>query len=290
MPVEIHDRHIAFTLRDPDLNIGAVKLLQEVARPRLGPEFVRFSGSDSWTLYFPRPEADRMEYQLQLNHPDGGTELVCDPTNPLQAEGPFGPKSVLEFPGYEPPAWVGSDTQVDGIVEQEIKSRALRRRLRVAVWSTPDTDPAEPLPLLVAHDGPEYAQFSQLLVLLTKNSRSGTIPPMRSALLQPVDRDEIYSASSTYARALAHEILPALSAVAPTAHGRKMRIGMGASPAHSRCSTYTAATPRPSARCSCNRGASSGHDRILRNPGSAGSDGSPASSARCCPRRRGRTR
>jgi enterochelin esterase family protein len=51
------------------------------------------------------------------------------------------------------------------------------------------------------------------------------IPPMRAALIPPVDRNETYSASAQYAAALVRELLPALDNHAP--HGA--RIGMGAS-------------------------------------------------------------
>jgi enterochelin esterase family protein len=51
------------------------------------------------------------------------------------------------------------------------------------------------------------------------------IPPLRAALLQPVDRNETYSASALYAGALVRELLPEIAKHAP--HSR--RIGMGAS-------------------------------------------------------------
>ncbi len=52
---------------------------------------------------------------------------------------------------------------------------------------------------------------------------------MRAALLEPPgDRDQVYSASAAYARCMAHEVLPALAEIAPTA-GRGQRAGMGAS-------------------------------------------------------------
>ena len=70
--------------------------------------------------------------------------------------------------------------------------------------------------MLVAHDGPEYAEHSALLRLLPQ------LPPLRATLIGPVDRNEIYSASARYARALADEILPSL----PPA---PVRIGLGAS-------------------------------------------------------------
>ena len=42
----------------------------------------------------------------------------------------------------------------------------LRTTLPAILWSAADTDPAQPLPLLVVHDGPEYAQYSALVQLL----------------------------------------------------------------------------------------------------------------------------
>ncbi|MGH2731223.1 MAG: hypothetical protein ACRDJI_11535, partial [Actinomycetota bacterium] len=55
----VHDDHIHFLLPDPEHELLRVRLAQEVARPRLGPDFVRFAGSRSWELTFPRPDADR---------------------------------------------------------------------------------------------------------------------------------------------------------------------------------------------------------------------------------------
>ena len=51
------------------------------------------------------------------------------------------------------------------------------------------------------------------------------IPPLRAALIEPVDRNETYSASALYAGALVRELLPEIAKRAP--HGK--RIGMGAS-------------------------------------------------------------
>jgi enterochelin esterase-like enzyme len=81
----------------------------------------------------------------------------------------------------------------------------------------------------MVHDGFEYAEFADLLVLLEHLTQTDAVPAMRAALLAPVDRDEHYSASAAYGRALAHEVLPALGALAPLAPGPRMRIGLGAS-------------------------------------------------------------
>ncbi|MBW3594660.1 MAG: esterase, partial [Actinobacteria bacterium] len=117
----------------------------------------------------------------------------------------------------------------DDIRETEIRSRTLRTKLRALIWTTPGRTADEPLPLLVVHDGPEYNEFSDLLKLLQLRASDGTLPAMRAALVAPHDRDQTYSASAAYARALSYEILPALDKLAPTPHGRRMRAGMGAS-------------------------------------------------------------
>ncbi|MDQ3981732.1 MAG: alpha/beta hydrolase-fold protein [Actinomycetota bacterium] len=226
---QVLDDVIVFSLPDPDRALKAVRLLQEIRRPRNGPELQRDEDDGVWKVEFIRPNADRMEYQLELERLDGGTEVVADPGNPLTAPGPFGHKSVLELPGYRAPAWVEEEAAPGDETETLITSRILHDRLPAIVWSPPGTDPSEPLPLLVAHDGPEYARYSGLTRYLSAMVASGRLPRMRAGLVGPVDRNQTYSASAAYARAFAHEILPALGRQAPTPHGRSARVGMGAS-------------------------------------------------------------
>jgi enterochelin esterase family protein len=202
---------------DPERTYGEVVLAQEIARPRVGPPFEWHDGS--WRLDFPRHEVDRMEYLLGI---DGAFQP--DPGNPLRAPGPFGEKSVVEWPEYEPPAWLDSVADAGPVVPLEIRCRRLVARVHVLLYATPDP-PGIDAPLLVAHDGPEYAQYSALTRFLDVMSWEERIPPLRAALIQPVDRDETYSASALYAAALARELLPELTKHAP--HGP--RIGIGAS-------------------------------------------------------------
>ncbi|HEV2756301.1 MAG TPA: alpha/beta hydrolase-fold protein [Actinomycetota bacterium] len=223
------DDVIVFSLPDPDKALTSVRLLQEIRRPRNGPEFLRGASEDVWRAAFLRPKADRMEYLLELHHQDGGHEVIPDPANPLRAPGPFGDKSVLELPGYEQPAWAGVEAPAGEETPTLISSRILHDRMPAIVWAPPDTDPDEPLPLLVAHDGPEYARYSGLTHYLSVMVSTGRLPRMRAGLVGPVDRDNTYSASAAYSRAFAHEILPALDRLAPTPHGRAARVGMGAS-------------------------------------------------------------
>lgn len=221
---------IIFRMPDPDHELKVVNLVQEVMRPRVGPAFEYNSDTRDWRLKFPRPDADRMEYMFELVFADGRNEYVSDPLNPGRAPNPFGDKSVIEFPGYEAPVWFDPDQKSSGSTrETSITSRTLRSELRTIVWSAPEATDDEPLPVLIAHDGPEYDEFSSLTRLLGWAVESGRIPKMRAVLIAPVDRDQTYSASAAFARAFTYEILPAAERLAPAPHGRTMRIGIGAS-------------------------------------------------------------
>ncbi len=89
-----------------------------------------------------------------------------------------------------------------------------------------DSTPIEPLPLLVVHDGPEYADLAQLLRYLATLARIDPDLRCRVLLLTPVDRDRSYSASPAYARALVTGMLPQVTAGLATS-GRP--VGVGAS-------------------------------------------------------------
>jgi enterochelin esterase family protein len=194
-----------------------VVLGQEVARPRPGPAFEWREGA--WRLTFARPEVDRLEYLLGV---DGS--FVPDPGNPLRAPGPFGDKSVVEWPEYRAPAWLASTADPGPVEEVELLCRRLVARVRVLLYSTPEPPGADG-PLIVAHDGPEYAEYAGLTRFLDAMSREERIPPLHAALIQPVDRNETYSASALYSGALVRELLPQITKRVP--HGK--RIGMGAS-------------------------------------------------------------
>jgi enterochelin esterase-like enzyme len=231
---EVGPARVRFRVPDPDAALEEVRLYQEVRRPRVGPAFTRDPAAAEWVLEFPRPAVDRMEYQLALRYPGAGPVLLPDPANPLRADGPFGEKSVIEFPGYRRPAWLAAAGRppTPATTGLAVPSRVLGVRVPVEVWRSPGGRrgrPGDPLPMLVVHDGPEYARYAALLDFLTVATADGRLPPMRAALLAPVDRNEHYSASPAWSRALVSEVLPALGALAPTPPGRRYLVGMGAS-------------------------------------------------------------
>ena len=195
---------------DPRRRLAAVKLAHEL-RERLPHELTR--NGRVWEVTAPVPDVARFEYQLELVDRSGKSEWILDPANPKRASGPWGDKSVWEEPGYEPPDWLET-TPAAKPEPHAIPSRILKAELPALLWAHPDA--SESSPLLVAHDGPEYARHSALLTYLS------TLPPLRAALIAPVERNETYSASARYARALAEEVLPSLGPAPIT-------IGLGAS-------------------------------------------------------------
>jgi enterochelin esterase-like enzyme len=216
------------SLTDPERRLRRVRLVQELWRPRVGPDFVRVDDGGAWELRIQLPDVDRMEYRLELTDADGGTDVACDPENPLRTPGPFGEKSVLELPGYQEPAWLAATRAVGRATAVEIRSRTLGTTVAVTIWSPPEARSGQALPLLVVHDGQEYREYSQLVQFLDAGRGAGELPLLRAALLPPVERNRDYSASARYARALAREILPRLELHAPTG-GTRERAGMGTS-------------------------------------------------------------
>jgi enterochelin esterase-like enzyme len=224
------DGVVRFTVADPDHDLSAARLYQELQRPYDGPELAWQDGV--WSVELPAREALRIEYLLSVRHTDGTVETGPDPANPGRAPGPFGEKSVVELPGYQPPAWLDDAAlreRADPPREALFPSRKLGREVRALLWNSAGAADGDRLPLLVAHDGPEYAELSGLLAYLDVATATRRLPSMHAALLAPGDRDQDYSASAAYADALAFELLPDILAELAVPASPWARVGMGAS-------------------------------------------------------------
>jgi enterochelin esterase-like enzyme len=216
-----------FRVPDPGHRLAGVRLSQDVRIPGDRLDFHR--DGDGWRLAVDLPPVHRMEYLLEFRYPDGSPEghpvTVTDPGNPRQAPGAFGPKSVLEFPAYRPPGWLTAPADAGHQEIFDVPAASLGDVVQVRTWAPADAPADEPLPLLVAHDGPEYDALASLTRYLAAGVAGRWLPRLRAALLSPGPRDRWYSANARYARALAGAVLPAL--------GRRLatgaRIGMGPS-------------------------------------------------------------
>lgn len=218
----VTDDSVTFHLPDADSALDGIRLLPALSLPDARLEFARDEGA--WRLALPRPPVHRMEYRFQLRHPAGDLEEICDPANPLRAPGAFGDKSVVEFPDYASPAWLDAPGVEAETADLTVPAPLLGREIAVRVWSPAPAE--EPLPLLVAHDGPEYDRLAGLTAYAGAMIESGQLPPFRVALLAPGDRDDEYAANPKYSATLHQRVLPALrqavTVVEPV-------VGMGAS-------------------------------------------------------------
>jgi enterochelin esterase-like enzyme len=210
-----------FRYADAGHALAGVRLIQEARIPADQLDFGRTAAG--WELMLRPPPVARLEYLLELRFPGGGTKVTPDPGNPRQAPGAFGPKSVLELPGYAPPGWLLAPAGRG--ISQTFELPVLDDVMSVRVWSPEGSREPERLPLLVVHDGPEYDSLASLTRYLGAGIRGRWLPPLRAALLSPGARNSWYSANARYARALRQSVLTALTDRFAVSH----RIGMGTS-------------------------------------------------------------
>lgn len=212
---------VSFRLPDPHRRLLSVRLAQQAGIPGNHLEFAY--GLKQWRLALPRPAVDRMEYLFEVEDHNEHRETVTDPTNPLRAPGAFGDKSVLEFPEYAPPTWLGGPAASAHVAPIEATSESLVDVVSGELWTIGELGESDPAPLLIAHDGPEYARLGSLTRYLAAFVGKGVLPPLRIALLAPGDRNRWYGADPSYARALCEQVLPELRVPAT------VRIGLGVS-------------------------------------------------------------
>ncbi|NUO35660.1 MAG: esterase family protein [Dermatophilaceae bacterium] len=96
--------------------------------------------------------------------------------------------------------------------------------VELAVVTPVGTRRRDPLPLLVAHDGPEYSRRAHLVSTLRAAMESRRIPPTRVVLLEPGARNERYAANPDWADALTQHVLPTVDAAYASA-GRPTLMG-----------------------------------------------------------------
>jgi enterochelin esterase family protein len=193
---------VVFRLADPAGTLTGVRL--ETDRILAGDtEFARVDGG--WELRIPRPPLlHRLEYKFAL-----GDATVTDPSNPRTAAGPFGYKSWLPLGGYTAPDWTDVEPVPSAVAPLPVPSTPVGP-VEVQVWTPADAAPDESLPLLLSHDGPEFASYAGLTHFAGAMIGRGELPRFRVALVTPGARNEWYAASSQYATALVRHVLPAV--------------------------------------------------------------------------------
>jgi enterochelin esterase-like enzyme len=191
------EQRLIFTVDDPTRHFARVVLDCDDAFA--GPRRFRRTAS-GWSLSLPRPDVIRVEYRLVVTTRDGDTNVVCDPDNPERVRTAFGERSVALMPGYERPSWLQREVEPG---RQRILTYAAKElgRLPIDVWSPPGLKNSTSAPLLVVNDGPEYADLAGLTHYAASMIETRALPEFRMALMQPVERDEWYSANPAYVAA-----------------------------------------------------------------------------------------
>jgi enterochelin esterase-like enzyme len=155
-----------------------------------------------WALAIPRPDVDRLEYRLVVTDRAGATEVICDPENPELTPTVFGDRSVGQMPGYQRPAWMrGGNSPDPGTLTELAFKDDLIGELPIQIWASTSLPAGRSAPLLVCHDGPEYANLASLPRYAAAIIGAGTLPAFRIALMEPLDRDAWYAANPDYVAA-----------------------------------------------------------------------------------------
>ncbi len=204
-PTSVEADVVAFRLTDPGHDLGGVRLWTDLD---LGGDLDLDAVDGGWELRMPHPDVECLEYMFEV-----GGDLGTDPGNPDLVDGAFGAHSWLALPGYAPPAWLDLEPAPSTLAGLRVR-RTPVDDVDVAVWSPAGT--TEPLPLLLAHDGPEMDRFGRLTRYAASLVGAGALPPMRVALLSPGDRNARYAASPAYATAIVEHVLPAVTRRFPT--------------------------------------------------------------------------
>ncbi len=215
----LSDGTITWRLVDRGKRLRSVRLLQEIGVP--GRLRFRHAGGE-WRLSLPVPDVDRMEYLFEVEDANGKRMTITDPLNPRRVSGAFGAKSEVLLPGYVEPEWLSWPAAEGESEPFELAAPGLDGEgvLGGVLWAAPSLSDREPAPLLLVHDGPEYAELGGLLRYVASAVATHRIPPLRAALLAPGNRNVWYSANPAYADALAaYAELPPATA----------RIGVGVS-------------------------------------------------------------
>ena len=131
---------------------------------------------------------------------DGSHQLTPTPATHCSPRARFGDKSVIEWPEYQPPRWLDGDFDAPGLIAGDsIGCHPFGRRYRCCcgrVMARPTDSPYRSWWRTMA---PSTGVLEAVRLLDQATARRGS-PPMRAALIGPVERNEIYSASAIYGR------------------------------------------------------------------------------------------
>jgi enterochelin esterase family protein len=192
--------------------------------------FQLLNGTELWVLTIELPAGSRIEYKFEIEA-GGDRHLIIDPLNGVLAHDPFGANSVCQGAGYERPVWTMHDPEArSGSVDSfSVESSAFREARGISVYLPARFRRKRRYPLLVVHDGHDYARYADLKIVLDNLIHYLEIPQMIVALTQSPDRLKEYAGDERHAAFIAHDLLPQLADKYPLLDEVTARGIMGAS-------------------------------------------------------------
>jgi enterochelin esterase family protein len=193
-------------------------------------EMRRLAGTDLWAATTGLPEGSRVEYQLETRRGEH-YERFNDPLNPRVATSPLGSSSVCAATGYEVPEWAQHDPEArpGELVDDTIRSKALRREQAVRVYLPARYSTALRYPLVVVHDGQDYLDYASMKTVLDNLIHRLDVAPTVVAFIPPRDRLREYPNYAPHARFVARELVPMLAERFPLIEAPEGRCLMGSS-------------------------------------------------------------
>lgn len=211
-------------------NADQVKLRCWISGFNAAQPFQKLQETDLWAVTIELPPGSRIEYKFEIIA-EGSRNLIIDPLNPTLAHDPFGANSVCQGAGYKRPVWSlpDVDARVGTIEEHAFTSKAFGDERTVQVYLPARFRRERRYPLLIVHDGVDYAHFADLTTVLDNLTHYLEIPAMIVAMTQSPDRLREYGADERHATFVANELLPFLSEQYPLIDEPRARGLMGAS-------------------------------------------------------------
>jgi enterochelin esterase-like enzyme len=190
----------------------------------------RLPDTDLWAATTDLPVGSRVEYQLETRRGED-YERFNDPLNPRVAHSPVGSSSVCAATGYAVPDWVHHDPEArpGEIVEEVMRSKALRREQQVLLYLPARYSSALRYPLLVVHDGTDYLEYASMKTVLDNLIHRLDVAPLVVAFVPPRDRLKEYPNHAPHARFVARELVPTLAERLPLVDDPQARCLMGSS-------------------------------------------------------------
>ena len=191
--------------------------------------FSRIAGSTLWHLRIPVTDGGRFEYKLNVIA-ELGESWRNDPLNPNRASDPFGENSVAMTLGYERPEWsLPRGAPAGKLHAIDVPSAVFDTTRQERVYLPHGYAKDQAYPLVIIHDGGEFADYGDLTTSLDNLIHWGDVPPVVAVMIQASDRMKEYAKGRRHARYVAGELLPVLEERYSLSTQNRDRVLLGAS-------------------------------------------------------------